>query len=130
MKVKLPPDRHFGLLFTAVFAALASVNYFRGGHAYLWMALVSIFTAIVTLARPRLLRPFNTLWMRLAAVLHHIVSPLILGAIFYVVLTPVGVLQRVTGRDTMRRKTEPEAKSYWIRRQPPGPSPETLRNQF
>lgn len=130
VQTKLPPDRHFGALFTIVFAVLAGINYYRGGHAYLWLVGASAVIGVVTLVRPQLLRPFNALWMRFAALLHRIVSPLVLGAIFYVILTPVGVLQRITGRDTMRRKTEPQAKSYWIRREPPGPPPESLRNQF
>jgi hypothetical protein len=130
LQTKLPPDRHFGVLFTIVFAALAGINYFRSGYAYLWLVGVSALIGVVTLARPQLLRPFNALWMRFAALLHRIVSPLVLGAIFYLVLTPVGVLQRLTGRDTMRRRPEPQAKSYWVQREPPGPPPESLRNQF
>jgi hypothetical protein len=130
MQTKLPPDRHFGALFSVAFAALAAVSYFRGGHAYPWLLGASGLFAIVTLAKPHLLRPLNALWMRLAALLNRVVSPLVLGAIFYVVLTPVGVIQRLAGRDTMRRKRDSQAQSYWIPREPPGPPPESLRNQF
>ena len=130
MQTKLPPDRHFGALFTVVFAGLAALSYFRGGHAYPWLAGASVLIAVVTLAKPQLLRPLNALWMKLAALLHRIVSPVVLGSIFYVVLTPVGLIQRLAGRDTMRRKRDPKARSYWIRREPPGPPPESLRNQF
>jgi hypothetical protein len=124
------PDRHFGLLFTVVFAAMAALSYFRGSHAYPWFAGASALIAAVTLAKPELLRPFNVLWMRLAAVLHRIVSPIVLGAIFFLVLTPVGIVQRLAGRDTMSRKPDSKARSYWIQREPPGPPPDSLHNQF
>ena len=52
------------------------------------------------------------------------------AAIFFVVLTPVGAVQRLMGRDTMRRKLDAQARSYWIPRVPPGPPPDSLRNQF
>jgi hypothetical protein len=128
--MKLPPDKQFGTLFTAVFAVLAGLNFYRGGHAYPWLVVVAALFGIVTLARPSLLRPLNALWMKFAELLHHIVSPVVLGAIFYVVLTPVGAVQRLFGRDTMRRKPDAQAQSYWIPRVPPGPPPDSLRNQF
>src|SRR5216684_492634 len=53
-----------------------------------------------------------------------------LGVLFYVCITPIGFLMRLTGKDPMRRSFEPAANSYWIVRKPPGPAPETFRNQF
>lgn len=103
MKPKPPPDRRFGVI-VRVFAALARASDNRSGRA--------------------------SPWMRLAGALHRLVGPLVLWAVFYLILTPVGALQRFTGGRAMRRKIEPKAKSYWIRRQPPGPSPESLRNEF
>ena len=129
-QMKLPPDRQFGTLFTIVFAVLAGLNFYRGGHAYTWLAIVAGLFGVVTLVRPSLLRPLNRLWMLFAELLHRIVSPVVLGAIFYVVLTPVGAVQRVMGRDTMRRKLDAQARSYWIPRVPPGPPSDSLRNQF
>ena len=130
MNPKLPPDRHFGLLFTILFAVLAAISYFRGGHAYPWLLSLAAIVAAITLTRPQLLRPFNALWMRLAALLHRIVSPVVLAAIFFLILAPIGIVQRLTGRDALRRMFDPTATTYWIRRDPPGPPPESLRNQF
>jgi len=130
MHPQIPPDRHFGALFTGVFAVLAVVNYFRGGRAYLWLAALCVVFGIVTLARPKLLRPINILWMRFASLLHRIVSPVVLGVIFYVVITPVGLVQRLSGRDALRRRPNPRARSYWLPRAPPGPPPDSFKNQF
>jgi hypothetical protein len=62
--------------------------------------------------------------------LHFVISPLFLGILFYICVTPMGFLMRLAGKDPLRRKFEPEAKSYWIVREPPGPAPETFKNQF
>lgn len=59
-----------------------------------------------------------------------IVSPIVMGIIFFVVVTPMGLFMRLTGKDLLRLKFQPEANSYWIPRDPPGPDPETLSNQF
>jgi hypothetical protein len=59
-----------------------------------------------------------------------LISPLVLAVLFYGCVTPIGFLMRLAGNDPMRRKLEPAAKSYWITREPPGPSAETFKNQF
>jgi hypothetical protein len=125
-----PSDRHFGLVFTALFAALAVISYFRGGHAYLWLLPLSALTGLVVLINPGLLRPLNRLWMKLATVLHAITSPVLLGVIYFLILTPFAFVQRFMGRDVMRKRFDPRIDSYWIPREPPGPPPESLRNQF
>ncbi len=126
----LAPDRHFGLVFTVLFAGLAVLSYIRGSHAFVWLLPLSALTGIVTLISPKCLRPFNRLWMKLAALLHTIVSPVVLAVLYFLVITPFGFVQRLAGRDTMRRQFDPRIDSYWISREPPGPPPESLRNQF
>jgi Saxitoxin biosynthesis operon protein SxtJ len=125
-----PSDRHFGLVFTVLFAALAVLSYFRSGRAYLWLLPLSALTGLVMLLNPELLRPLNRLWMKLASLLHAITSPVILAVIYFLVVTPFGLIQRLMGRDVMRQKFDPRIDSYWISREPPGPPPESLRNQF
>ena len=130
MTTNLPPDRHFGLVFTVLFAALAILSYFREGHAFLWLLPLSALTGLVAIIIPRWLRPLNRLWMKLAALLHAIVSPVVLAVMYFLILTPFGFVRRLAGRDTMRRRFDPRIDSYWISREPPGPPPESLRNQF
>jgi len=130
MTTNLPPDRHFGLVFTVLFAALAVVSYIRGGHAFVWLLPLSALTGLVALISPRWLRPLNRLWMKFAGLLHAIVSPVVLAVLYFLILTPFGFVRRLGGRDTMRRRIDPQIDSYWISREPPGPPPESLRNQF
>lgn len=81
-------------------------------------------------AAPKLLRGPNYLWFRLGLLLHKIVNPLVLGALFLMVVTPMAIAMRLLGKKLLNRAYEPAAKSYWIERNPPGPEPDSIRNQF
>lgn len=126
----LPSNRSFGILFTVVFA-LAGVYLWRkhlAGHG--WLFAASSLTLLVTFAAPDWLAPFNRSWMKLAELLNRIVSPLLLGLIFYGIFTPIAWGMRLAGRDEMKRRFEPQSKTYWQDRDPPGPDPSGLPNQF
>jgi len=127
---KISSERSFGLVFAGFFALLAALSLYHGGARWqYWFPLAAIF-AVLAYAAPWVLAPLNRLWARLGHLLHTVVSPLFLGVVFYLCITPIGFLMRLTGKDPMRRIFEPEAKSYWIVRAPAGPSPETFKNQF
>jgi hypothetical protein len=79
---------------------------------------------------PFLLHPLNRAWTMLGVLLAPIVNPVVMAALFYLVFTPVGLLLRLLGKDSLRLRADPQAASYWIERQPPGPPPETMANQF
>ncbi len=87
-------------------------------------------TLLVALLVPAWLAPFNRGWMKLADWLHRIVSPVLLGFIFFGLFTPIAWGMRLAGRDLMQRRADPQATSYWLNRDPPGPDPDGLRNQF
>jgi hypothetical protein len=120
--LSLPSNRSFGWTFTGVFVILAIFQP--------WLAALAGLTAMVTLTREQWLTPLNRAWMKLAEVLHHIVSPLTMGLIFFVVFTPVGIVMRAFGRDAMCRRFDPAARSYWVHRDPPGPADDSFRDMF
>lgn len=122
MKPALPSDRSFGWTFTGFFTLVA---FFQP-----WLLALAAATALVTLIRAHWLAPFNRAWMKLAEVLHRVVSPLVLGVIYFGVFTPVGLVMRAFGRDAMCRRFERAAPSYWVRRDPPGPPDDSFRNMF
>jgi hypothetical protein len=126
----LPSNRSFGRLFVVVFALIGLWSLWRGGDTYLWWFGAAAIVLIVTLAVPDVLAPFNRAWMKLGELLGRIVSPVVLGFIFFLVITPFGVVKRLTGWDPMRRRFERDTTSYWIERDPPGPDPDSLPNQF
>lgn len=128
--IQLPSNRSFGSLFVGVFALLGAFSWWRGGALWPWLAALSALTLIVTAAAPAMLTPLNRAWMKLAELLHRVVSPIVLGLIFFGIFAPVGFVMRLAGRDALKRRFEAQAGSYWIDRQPPGPDPAGLPNQF
>ena len=128
--VKLSSERSFGIVFACCFLFLGALSLWRARTGWqLWFSLAALL-ALLAYAAPGLLAPLNRLWATFGRLLHAIASPLVLGILFYGCITPIGLLMRLAGKDPMRRKFEPAAKSYWIVREPPGPAPETFRNQF
>lgn len=126
----LPSDRSFGLLFVVIFTLLALWAWWHGRAWALWPAVLCLLTLLVTLARPALLNPLNRQWMRLAELLNRVVSPIVLGFIYFGLFTPIAWGMRLRGRDALRRRFEPGAATYWIDRDPPGPDPKSLPNQY
>ena len=121
--LQLPSNRSFGWTFVVVFTLVAL-------FAYPWLIALAALTAAVTVMRDQWLEPLNRAWMRFGALLNRIVSPLVLGLIFFVVFTPVGMVMRLAGRDAMSRRFEPGRRSYWVPREPPGPREDSFRDMF
>ena len=127
---KTSSNRSFGLVFAAFSGFVAALGLWRGTERWtIWLGLASI-SLVLALAAPQLLTPFNWIWTRFGRLLHLIVSPIILALLFYGCITPIGFLMRLSGRDPLRLRLEPDAESYWITRAPPGPRPKFFRDQF
>lgn len=147
-------DRGFGLVFSAFFAILAAMAYrsklpFSLDPAYLEgcpylsahpdlaahalpiaFAAASLVFLLLALAIPKVLAPLNRAWFKFGLLLHKIVSPVVLGILFFAVFTPMGTLMRLFGGDPLRLRFDAKAATYWIERSPPGPAPESLKDQF
>jgi hypothetical protein len=122
MRTALPSNRSFGWTFAGVFAL--------GALLYPWALALAALTALVTLTRETWLTPLNRAWMALGDLLGRIVSPIVLGVIFFAVFTPVGMGMRLLGRDAMQRRWEAARRTYWIERDPPGPPDGSYRNMY
>ncbi|MGA7803293.1 SxtJ family membrane protein [Bradyrhizobium sp.] len=124
-------NKSFGLVFAAFFALLALSSYFFGHHGRwpFWLGLSIVF-AIMAYAAPHILGPLNRWWAKFGLLLHAIVSPIILAFIFFGCIAPIGFLMRRFGNDPLRRRLEPDAKSYWLVREPPGPTPDSFKRQY
>lgn len=129
-EVRGSSDRSFGLVFATVFLAVGLWPLGRGGTLRVWaLAVAGVFFA-AALAGPSLLAPLNRLWTRFGLLLSKVTTPIVMGVLFYLVVTPTGLLMRLFGKDPLRLSRDRVAGSYWIHREPPGPSPETMTNQF
>ncbi len=123
-------DRGFGLLFFGGCAALAVLAAWEGRRsAFWWSILAAAFLAIAIFAAP-LLGPLNRGWRRLAMLLSKIMTPLIMGFVFFVVVTPIGVMMRLAGNDPLRLRLQPDRPSYWLDRAAPTERPTSMTRQF
>ena len=123
-------DRSFGFVVAIVFSAVGLLP-LLGGRPPRWWSLAAAAAVLATaLIAPRRLAPFHRAWFRLGLVLHRIVSPVVMAAIYFAVVTPTGLVMRALGKDPLRLRRDPDAESYWIHRDPPGPDRESMTNQF
>ena len=123
-------DRSFGLVFAGFFALLTLHNWWHGGRAWPIELAVAALCLAAALIRPHLLHWPNRAWTKLGSVLGAIVTPIVMGLLFFLVVTPIGLLMRVAGKDSLRRHGPRHGDSYWIVREPPGPSGESMTEQF
>ena len=123
-------DRAFGFVFAAVFLIIAAFPLLHAGAPRWWSVGVAAAFGLVAVVKPVLLAGANKLWMKFGLLLAKVVSPIALGILFYLVFMPIGLLMRVSGKDPLRLKFDPAATSYWIPREPPGPPPTSMTNQF
>jgi len=123
-------DRSFGLVFAVVFLLIAFWPLIHKEPPHWWAVVVSAVFGAIALLRPALLGVLNRLWIKLGVLLGKLVSPIALGILFYGILTPIGTVVRLFGKDPLRLKLDSGADSYWILRKPPGPPPDSMTNQF
>jgi hypothetical protein len=123
-------NRSFGLVFTGFFAVIAWGPLLAGGAMRSWAAVLSICCLAAALLAPGLLAPFNHMWSRIGLILNLIVSPVVMGLIYAIVIVPTGLILKATGRDPLRLKWQPHIPSYWIDRRPPNSQPDSMSKQF
>lgn len=115
-EVKLPSNRKFGFFFAAIFLLASSYLYYVDNKVmvYIFGVICGIFL-IVTIINADALLPLNKLWMKFGILLGKIVSPIIMGIIFFGIFTPIAILMRLSGRDELRLRFK-KKKTHWINR--------------
>jgi hypothetical protein len=129
-KIVTGSDRSFGIVMAAALAVVTALNVWHAGRMWPWTGGLSALLLAAALVRPEVLNPLNRLWLRFGLLLHRVVNPIVMALVFFGAVWPTGLVMRWMGRDLLRLEREPDAASYWIVRQPPGPSPETMKDQF
>jgi predicted membrane metal-binding protein len=123
-------DRSFGMVFSVVFAIIGLWPLMEAEAIRIWSISISIAFVLVAIIQPKFLATLNRYWTKFGLLLSRFTSPIVLGVMFFLVITPFAVVTRAFGRDALLLKPEPELTSYWIKRDPVGPEPDTIKNQF
>lgn len=127
----LPSERSFGIFFAVVFVLLAAYAVYADWRSFVVIGflIVAVIFGIAAFFIPKILIPLNRFWFALGILLGRIVSPIVLGIIFFGLITPIGMITRLFGRDELRlcKRT---VSTYWIERNPAGPEPESFKNQY
>ena len=127
----IPSDKKFGFFFGFIFAT-ACLYFLLIGNSQTWATISGILfliTLLITITKPALMHPFNKLWFKFGLLLGKIISPIVLGLIFFVIITPVGLLMRLAGRDELQLKLN-DSHTHWKIRSPVGPQPDSFKNQY
>ena len=128
--IELPSNRSFGMFFSFIFFVIGIFLFFQDRYIlFILFEILVILIFGISILRPHKLLPFNKLWMRFGIFIGKIVSPVVIGIIFFLVFSPTGVLMRIFGRDELRLKKR-DLPSYWKVRNSTEISPESFRNQF
>lgn len=109
-------NKSFGVVFFLVFGLLGIWPYLSGGDPIYWLILLSIIFLFLGLINSKVLSPFNKIWIKFGEILGRIIAPLVMGIIYFIILTPIGILMKFLGKDLLNIKFSQTQKSYWLKR--------------
>ena len=124
--IKISSNRSFGVVFFIVFLLIALYPLLNNNEVRLWSLIISVLFLILGILNSKILSPLNKVWFKFGLLLGKIISPIIMGVIFFLVVTPIGFIMKLLGKDLINLKFNNE-KSYWIEKS--GPKSK-MKNQF
>jgi len=128
-EIKLPSNHKFGFFFSIIFLLASLYSYYIDSEimAYVLGALCGTFL-VITIINAKILLPLNKLWMKFGVLLGIIISPIIMGVIFFGIFTPIAIIMRLAGRDELHLRFK-KKKTHWINRKNLNKF-DTFKNQF
>ena len=125
-KIKIGSNRSFGIVFFIVFFIISLFPLLKGNDVRIWSLLVSLIFLVLGLINSNILSPLNKLWFKFGILLGNFISPIVMGLVFFLVVTPTGLFMRLIGKDLLNLNKK-NVKSYWIDKT--GPKSK-MKNQF
>jgi hypothetical protein len=122
--------RSFGIVMAAAFAVMSLLNWWHDGHSWRGTGGIAVLFLAAALLYPTALDPLNRVWLKFGLLLHKVVNPIVMALVFFGTVLPTGLIMRALGKDPLHLKRQSNANSYWIERRPPGPPPESMKDQF
>ena len=120
-------NRSFGLLFFIVFLGLGLWPITKGESINLVLSLISLVFLILGILNSKILTPLNKIWVKFGEILGLFIAPIVMGIVYFLILTPISILVRIFGKDLLRIKFSKKIKSYWIKRHK---KPGSMTKQF
>ena len=124
--IKISSNRNFGIVFFIVFLIIALYPLIYNENIQLWSLIISLVFLILGLINSKILTPLNKAWMKFGLILGKIVSPLVMGIIFFFVVTPTGIIMRLLGKDLLNLKKNNKG-TYWLKKENKN---NNMKNQF
>jgi len=125
-EIKISSNRSFGIVFFIVFLLIATYPLLNDGHLRIWSLIISVIFLVLGLLNSKTLYPLNKIWFKFGIFLGKIISPFIMGLIFFLVVTPIGLFMRLLNKDLLSLKFN-KKKTYWIEKNEPKSK---MKNQF
>jgi len=126
-KVNVGTERNFGIIFAAVFLFISLYPLWFEKNIHLWACIIAFIFLFFAIFLPKALFLPNRLWLKLGLFLGNIISPIIMAMIFFLAVTPTGMVMRLLGKDILNQKMKKSVKSYWVKRKE---IVDTMKNQF
>lgn len=124
--IKISTNRSFGIVFFILFLLIALYPLVNNGDIRLWFLVISLIFLVLGIINSKILSPLNKIWFKFGIILGIIISPVIMGAIFFLVVTPIGLIMRLAGKDLLNLKYHDD-KSYWVKKED---TKSNMKNQF
>ena len=125
-KIKISSNRSFGIVFFAVFLIIATWPLLNGYEIRYWSLLISIIFFLLGILNSKILTPLNKIWFKFGLLLGHVIAPIVMGIIFFIVVTPTGLILRLFQKDVLNLKFN-NNKTYWVEKSGPRSK---MKNQF
>ena len=116
-KIEKSTNRSFGLVFFIVFLIIGLWPLANGGSVRFWSLIIALIFLFLGILNSKILTPLNVLWSKFGELLGIVIAPIVMGIIFFLVVTPTGLIMRMFGKDLLRNKFQINNESYWIKRE-------------
>jgi hypothetical protein len=114
--MKRSSEKSFGILFFIVFAIIGLYPLLSFNFVRVWALVIALIFLYLGLTKPSVLKPLNTGWIKLGEILGKIIAPIVMLLVFFIVITPIGLMLRLFGKDILGLKFSEKVKTYWITR--------------
>jgi large-conductance mechanosensitive channel len=114
-KIKISSNKSFGIVFFIFFLIISIYPLFNGGNIRIWLLFFSIVFLILGLLNSKILSPLNKIWFKFGILLGNVVSPIIMGVVFFLIVTPISITMKLFGKNFLNLKKD-KKKTYWIKK--------------